>query len=107
MPHLHGLTHDHRIDTAGLNGFMLFLLFILLIIPTVMMTIPLVFDRWDRMATMNRWLLIPRVAWILFACGSLVSWLAAMLLTISGESRERSSGGVDAGKSERRADGTL
>jgi hypothetical protein len=78
--------HSTRPKSAGLNGFLFFLLFLVLALLIFLLVVPLVFDRWDKWAGVNRWLSEPRAAWILLITGTTLSLLSAMMVIISGKS---------------------
>lgn len=74
-----------ELGVSGLNGFLLFLLFFILILTVFLLTVPLVFDKWDKLPTLNRWIGVPRSTWIFLITGIGLSLLSALMVTVSGE----------------------
>jgi hypothetical protein len=74
-----------ELGVSGLNGFLLFLLFFILILTVFLLTVPLVFDKWDKLPTLNRWIGVPRSTWIFLITGTALSLLSALMVTVSGE----------------------
>ncbi|KAL1406041.1 hypothetical protein Q8F55_007724 [Vanrija albida] len=68
---------------SGGTGFTLFLLLLSFILSCILLTIPIVYDRWDRLKRSAQFLSQPRSKLILGIFGAILMLIAAFIVTIS------------------------